>query len=60
MVTKRFCDRCNKEMGLEMSSNDNELHFTKKRNTRYGYDKLIHLCNNCMINFDKFMDGEKK
>ncbi len=51
MATKIICDRC----GADILGEDNELHFTKKRNTRYGYDKLINLCNGCLDSFDKFM-----
>ena len=58
---KRICDRCGKEIGEGFQDEDNELHFTKKRNTRWGYDKLMHLCNKCLEDFDKFMlDKVKK
>jgi len=59
MAYKRICNRCGKDVGKGIESNDNELHFTKKRNTRYGYDELLHLCNECLNDFDKFMLKKK-
>jgi len=56
MSYKRICNRCGKDIGEGIQSDDNELHFTKKRHTRFGYDNLIHLCNDCLKEFDKFMD----
>ena len=50
-MIKIVCDRCGEEIG----SDDNELHFTKVRNTRFGYDKLMHLCESCLKQFDEFM-----
>ena len=48
MVNKLFCDRCDKQIPENI---DNEIHFTGKRNTRFGYDKRINLCNMCLENF---------
>lgn len=59
MSYKRICNRCVKEIGEGIQSDDNELHFTKKRNTRYGYDELIHLCDDCLKEFDIFMADKK-
>ena len=59
MTYKRICDRCGKDMGKGIQNDDNELHFTKKRNTRWGYDKLLHLCDDCLKDFDKFMLEKK-
>jgi hypothetical protein len=56
-MIKVICDRCGAE--LDDGGNDNELHFTKKRITRYGYDKLIHLCDICLKDFNKFINSEK-
>lgn len=54
------CDRCGKVIGDGLHDHDdNEFSFTKKRRTRWGYDKRMHFCNKCMKDFDKFM-GEKK
>jgi len=55
MTYVRKCNRCGKELGEGVELNDNELHFTKKRNTRFGYDECMHLCNECLQGFDKFM-----
>ena len=54
MTYIRKCNRCGKEIGEDVQANDNELHFTKQRNTRYGYDKCMHLCNDrqTKITFD--------
>lgn len=51
------CNRCGKEMSKD--SPDNEMHFTKKRNTKWGYDDVIHLCDKCIEKFDNFMNGGK-
>ena len=51
------CNRCGKEMNKD--SSDNEMHFTKKRNTRWGYDDIIHLCDKCLEKFDDFMENKK-
>jgi 5-methylcytosine-specific restriction endonuclease McrA len=51
LVNKQFCDKC----GTEVYSTDNEIHFTKYRHTRFGYDNLIHLCDDCLKRFDKFL-----
>ena len=59
MAYKRICNRCGKDVGEGIECDDNELHFTKKRNTRFGYDELIHLCDGCLDNFDKFMETTK-
>lgn len=58
---KKICDRCGAEIKKEGNDNelDNKLHFTKKRNTRYGYDNLFHLCDDCLNEFDKFMEAKK-
>ena len=58
-MIKIICDRCGKELKQGASANDNELHFTKKRNTRFGYDDLLQLCDNCLEDFDKFMKEKK-
>jgi len=55
MTYKRVCDRCGKEIGEGFQDHENELHFTKQRNTRFGYDKLMHLCDDCLTKFDEFM-----
>ncbi len=60
MTYKSFCDRCKKDISEGLQSDDNELHFTKKRRTRYGYDKLLHLCDKCLKDFDKFILEKKK
>jgi len=52
-MIKIICDRCGAE--LDKDENDNELHFTKKRNTMYGYDKSINLCSDCLKKFEIFM-----
>ena len=59
MTYIRRCNRCGKDIGEGIQSEDNELHFTKQRNTRFGYDKLLHLCNNCLKEFDKYMENSK-
>ncbi len=53
MTYIKKCNRCGKEIAEQ--ANDNELHFTKQRNTKYGYDKLMHLCDGCLKDFDEFM-----
>ena len=59
MTYKRFCNRCGKDIGEGIQTDDNELHFTKQRNTRFGYDKQMHLCDNYLKDFDKFMLEKK-
>ena len=59
MTFRRMCDRCVKDIGEGIQDEDNELHFTSKRNTRWGYDKLLHLCNDCLKEFDEFMENKK-
>ena len=59
MAYKRFCDRCGKDIGEGIQTCDNELMFTKTRNTRFGIDKRMHLCNDCLNDFDKFMMEKK-
>ena len=54
MTIKLICDKC----GKEVFGVDNEIHFTKYRHTRYGYDNLIHLCDDCLKKFDEFMKNE--
>jgi len=56
-MLKIVCDRCGVEIKKE--GNENELRYTKKRNTRYGYDKLINLCSHCMDDFKKFIMEKK-
>lgn len=58
MAFKRICDRCEKDIGEGIQSDDNELHFTKKRNTRWGYDDRFHLCDDCLKAFDNFMKNK--
>lgn len=53
MSFKKICDRCGED--IDKDGDDNELHFTKLRNTRYSYDKLLHLCDDCLKDFDDFM-----
>jgi len=60
MAYKRFCDRCGKDIGNGIQGSDNELMFTKKRNTRFGIDKRMHLCDVCLKGFDKFMLNNEK
>ncbi len=55
MTFKRICNRCGKDIGEGIQDEDNELHFTKKRNTAFGYDNCMHLCNDCLKEFDQFM-----
>ena len=55
MSYMKKCDRCGKDISEGVQCDDNEFHFTKKRNTRFGYDKCIHLCNECLKEFDEFM-----
>jgi len=49
---KKFCDKCGKEISEDA---DNEIYFTRTRNTRYGYDKRINLCNGCLDKFDNWL-----
>lgn len=51
MVNKCFCDRCSKEV----ESDRNELHFTGVRRTRWGYDKSLNLCNDCLKEFEEWL-----
>ena len=63
MTYMKQCNRCGKDISEGVQCDDNELHFTKKRNTRFGYDSCIHLCNDCLKDFDEFMkakEGEMK
>ncbi len=60
MSYMRRCDRCGKDIGDGIQTDDNELLFTKSRNTRFGIDKRMHLCNDCLKEFDKFMDTLKR
>lgn len=60
MSFKRVCNRCGKDIGEGIQDEDNELHFTKKRNSRFGYDDLFHLCNDCLKEFDEFMLNKEK
>lgn len=60
MTYIKKCNRCGADIGEGIQCDDNELHFTKKRNTAFGYDECIHLCNVCLNEFDKFMQGDKK
>ena len=55
MAYKSFCDRCKQDISEGVGNNDNEFHFTKKRRTAFGYDKCLHLCDNCLELFDLFM-----
>lgn len=58
MTYKKFCNRCGKEM--DEAGSDNELYFTAKRHSRYGYDDKLNLCNDCLVDFnEKFMNGGK-
>ena len=57
MVNKLFCDRCDKQIPENI---DNEIHFTGKRNTRFGYDKRINLCNMCLEKFETFLKGDEE
>jgi len=59
MAYRRFCDRCGKDIGEIIQTDDNELHFTKKRKTRFGYDKQMHLCDDCLKDFNKFIMVKK-
>ena len=45
------CDRCGGIEGCTLG--ENEMHFTKQRNSRFGYDVQIHLCNKCLEDFEK-------
>ena len=49
---KKICDRCEKEIPKEI---DNVLELRKITKTRYGRNKLYHLCNNCLEYFEEFM-----
>ena len=58
-MIKIICDRCEAEIDKE--GNENELHFTKKRATRFGYDDELNLCDVCIkAFFDSFMKQRKK
>ena len=56
-MIKIICDRCEKE--LEQDGNENEFHFTCKKNTQYGYDKCINLCDKCIEDFKTFIENKK-
>ena len=47
------CDRCGALMEKERS--ENELYFTGIRNSRWGYDTSMHLCDSCIKKFWTFM-----
>lgn len=55
---KKICDRC--EVEIDIDGDDNELYFTKQRNTRFGYDKAYHLCKKCLNDFNIFMKRNEK
>ncbi len=60
MTFKKICNRCEKDISEGIQDDDNELHFTKKRNTIWGYDECIHLCTACLQVFDDFMNNKLK
>lgn len=43
MGIKYECDKCFRVRSEEMT----ELHITRKRNTRYGYDYALRVCDEC-------------
>ena len=51
MTLMQKCDRCGEIMEGELG--DNEMHFTKRRNSAYGYDVSIHLCDKCLKDFEE-------
>jgi len=57
MVRKTFCDRCGKEIPKDL---DNEISFTRVRRTRFGIDKQIHICDNCLNKFWEWLDKKNK
>ena len=51
------CDRCGKVKPTDEA--DYEIHITKVRNSRYGYDKAQNLCKGCFKAFEIFMHKKK-
>lgn len=59
MVTKKYCDRCNKELKKKDNKTKKTL-FTKE--SSYGseypyYEGIFDLCFDCMNEFKKWVKG---